>query len=259
LQGATRIADYAFYYNSSLESICIPKTVTEIGSQAFAIGNRNQSLKTVTFEDGIQLSSIGYRAFWYRCGIETITIPDSVQTIGEQAFISCGGLINLTLSSSLENIGSLAFAYCESLRNVTVKATTPPTIQSNTFQNISKECVITVPYGCGKIYSSVTNWNEYASQIVEEEGGNTGGEETTKPVVLTESGKVVINAAFYDAQVTLYKDGIDVAFATTTERQFDMSDWIAENGAGTYHVEAELWDEDYNTIGWHTSDPVIFN
>lgn len=182
-----------------------------------------------------------------------------VTKIGDNAFYGCTLLASIEIPTSVTSIGNCAF-YGTPLLNVVLKSTTPPTIQSNTFQNVHPDCVFTVPYGCGEIYKSATNWSAYASQIVEEEGGgNTGGEETTKPLVLTESGKVVFNVDFYDAQVTLYKDGVDVAFTTTAQNPFDVSDWIAENGAGVYHVDAELWDENYNTIARYTSDPVIFN
>ncbi|MEE0916663.1 MAG: leucine-rich repeat domain-containing protein, partial [Alistipes sp.] len=58
------IGDSAFWYCSSLTSVTIPNSVTEIGDSAF----------------------------WYCSSLTSVTIPNSVTTIGNYAFFDCSSL-----------------------------------------------------------------------------------------------------------------------------------------------------------------------
>ena len=53
-----------------------------------------------------------------------------------------------------------------------MKPTTPPTIQSNTFNNIHSDCKIIVPKSENQsvlnAYKSATNWSSNASKMEEE-------------------------------------------------------------------------------------------
>lgn len=74
--------------------IIIPKNVTKIGDYAFQY---SPNLKTVKFEEGIELETIGKNAF-YRCtGLTDIEIPDSVTSVGSLAFNGCTGLTEITM------------------------------------------------------------------------------------------------------------------------------------------------------------------
>ncbi len=114
------IGDYAFYRCSSMESLSIPGSVTNIGSHAFAYCNY---LDTVTFaENG--LISIGAAAFYDCSKLKNIIIPGSVTSIGDEAFQRCSGLANVTIeesetpSESRTSIGRHAFYACSSLKNI---------------------------------------------------------------------------------------------------------------------------------------------
>jgi hypothetical protein len=142
LQGITKIGDYAFQGKDTLLSIVIPKTVDTVGTFAFA---QARNLSSVVFEEGSQLKTIGDNGFYY------IT----------------AGIKNIILPQTLESIGSNAFTYCMKLKSVVLKSTTPPTIQSNTFNSVPSDCVFTVPYGSGNAYRTATNWSARADYIVE--------------------------------------------------------------------------------------------
>lgn len=102
--------EYGYKYASTLESIVIPEGVREIGKSAFAgcymlksVTLPESVLKiddnafniyvegidtpaSINFEDCKALSYIGSYAFFGCGGIETVTIPDTVEKVGEYAF-----------------------------------------------------------------------------------------------------------------------------------------------------------------------------
>jgi fibronectin type III domain protein len=76
----TKIGERAFYF-SSVESIVIPDTVTEIGNLAFA---KCENLAEVTLSEG--LKTIGRNAFGGCTALKEIEIPASAEEIAENAF-----------------------------------------------------------------------------------------------------------------------------------------------------------------------------
>lgn len=96
---------------------------------------------------------------------------DGIKSIRMFAYYNQKNLESIILPETLETLGSRAFYGCSSLKRVTCKAKNPPTI--NTFDsnyfgtNIE---VIYVPIGCYSAYSSANKWSQYADKIVEKEG-----------------------------------------------------------------------------------------
>ena len=123
----TNIGSSAFKDCTSLTSITIPEGVTSIGAYAFA-GHyaRPMALTSVTFEEGSQLTSIGYGAFQYCESLTSITIPEGVTSIDAYAFAGdhrCPmALTSVTFEegSQLTSIGYGAFQYCESLTSIAI-------------------------------------------------------------------------------------------------------------------------------------------
>lgn len=76
----TKIGERAFYF-SSVESIVIPDTVTEIGNLAFA---KCENLAEVTLSEG--LKTIGRNAFGGCTALKEIELPASAEEIAENAF-----------------------------------------------------------------------------------------------------------------------------------------------------------------------------
>ncbi|MDR1796741.1 MAG: leucine-rich repeat protein [Clostridiales Family XIII bacterium] len=102
----TAIGAGAFQGLSRITSVTIGANVQMIGNQAF----RNlTTLKTVTFEEGSALTSIGDSAF-YEAGITSLILPDGVQSIGTYAFYRCVSLTEVTLPEGLTSVGSAAFS-----------------------------------------------------------------------------------------------------------------------------------------------------
>ena len=122
----TGIAPYAFAVkvswgdvndNTTLKSVSIPNTVTEIGDYAF---DWCINLSSLRIASGSSLTTIGEYAFSACSSLVSLTIPDSVTNIGTGAF-SLGGnskLKHLTLSGELDTRGWLDYDW-ETLESVT--------------------------------------------------------------------------------------------------------------------------------------------
>ena len=106
------------YFNSVVEEIVLPDTITEIGKHAF-VNMRNLS----SIEIPASVTSLGYAAFSYCNSLKEITIPESVETIGFGCFARCKKLqeVNI-LGNGLKTIGKTAFSRCAKLQSVTLPA-----------------------------------------------------------------------------------------------------------------------------------------
>ena len=89
------IADWAFDGCTSLTSVTIPNSVTEIG----------------------------WRAFEGCTSLTSVTIPNSVTWIASQAFDGCESLTSVTIPNSVTSIGWEAFSYCPSLSTINYTGT----------------------------------------------------------------------------------------------------------------------------------------
>ncbi len=146
------IKSRAFEYCHVLTGIIIPKSVTTIGSYAFADCN---SLESISVEEGNTVydsrdncnaiirtnydelaigckntvipntvTSIGSYAF-SRSNLESIEIPNSVQWINSDAFEKCTGLTSIYIPSSVTYIMDNPFNGCSNLESIQVDENNP--------------------------------------------------------------------------------------------------------------------------------------
>ncbi|MBO5981662.1 MAG: leucine-rich repeat protein, partial [Clostridia bacterium] len=99
-EGRTKIDDGAFahiswYTSSTLETVVLPSTITEIGSSAFADCT----------------------------ALKQINIPQSIQSILDYAFTGCTSLTEITVPSSVKNLGYYVFSGCTALEKITLPNT----------------------------------------------------------------------------------------------------------------------------------------
>ena len=177
------VGNYAFNSCSNLKAVTIPATVSTIGNSAF---NLCYAIKSISLPKGI--TDIGQRAF-YACpglkrvilppivtsfhqgliggcsGLVEVIIPEGVTSIGDDALNGCYSLTSIRLPQSLASIGSRAFGNCVSMAAYIIKATTPPSITSTTFNNIPNDAVIYVPSASVDTYKGATNWLAQAGKI----------------------------------------------------------------------------------------------
>lgn len=148
--GVVWIGEKAFYQNTSITSVTIPKTCWYwIDNNAFRDCTK---LKSVTFEGNIEgigerafsgctalkevifngdvgrkdgSGGIGYRAFYGCSSLTSVSFTDrnaKLDMIGEYAFMNCSSLMVAMLPSDLTVIYSGAFVNCRSLESISVPA-----------------------------------------------------------------------------------------------------------------------------------------
>ena len=136
--GVTTI-DRSAFYNSSLLSVTMPNSVTNIGFSAF---NGCEDLTSVTIPNSV--TSIGDYAFADCSGLTSVTIPNSVTSIGFNTFGGCEGLTSVTIPNSVTRIGDYAFGACSSLTSVTIPNSVT-SISASTFVECSGLTSVTIP------------------------------------------------------------------------------------------------------------------
>ena len=136
----TTIGSTAFYGCSSLTSVTIPNSVTNIEAQAFEgtniyndeanwengvlyinnclIGVKKSISGAYAINEGTRL--IASYAFSGCSSLTSVTIPNSVTSIESHAFQGCSSLTSITIPNSVTSIGTYAFMYCSSLNSVTI-------------------------------------------------------------------------------------------------------------------------------------------
>ena len=154
----TSIGNSAFQNCSGLTTIDIPDSVTNIGPKAFYDCS---DLTSVTI--GNSVTSIGYYTFYNCSGLTSITIPESVTSIGSNAFDRCSNLTSIDIPDSVTSIGDSAFYYCSNLTSITSRNAIPPTIQSNTFNHVTKSIPVYVPSESVSTYQNTNNWSKFTN------------------------------------------------------------------------------------------------
>ncbi|MGN0234692.1 MAG: leucine-rich repeat protein, partial [Paludibacteraceae bacterium] len=132
--------------SSDILSVSLPDGLTSIGTHAF---RDCKALTSITIPDGV--TNIGGAAFNWCTSLTSITIPNSVTSIEGGAFYNCP-LISVTIPNSVTSIGGDAFNSCS---QVIVKWTTPPTIESGTFNTSAS---IFVPCSAFDTYLQAEVW-----------------------------------------------------------------------------------------------------
>lgn len=116
-ENITRIGDYAFQNNSSIEKIEIAGSVNSIGERAFYDCD---GIQEVNIHEGVV--EICKDAFQTCDNLPQITIPGSVKIIGDSAFAVCKELTEVVLSEGVSQLGVHAFAFCPKLPSITIPA-----------------------------------------------------------------------------------------------------------------------------------------
>ncbi|MBP5177852.1 MAG: leucine-rich repeat protein, partial [Clostridia bacterium] len=122
------IGDSAFFKCSALKSFTVPDTVTHIGENAFAdsgltsvvIGanveqlptgafERCAGLKTVVFSEAGNLRSVGRYAFSECVSLESLELPDGLESVESGSFYGTVLLETISIPSSVNHVGTGAF------------------------------------------------------------------------------------------------------------------------------------------------------
>jgi len=160
----TAIGDTAFAYDSGLESVSIPSTVTNL-SVSFSEADYGYGtfqgcdfLTNVVMTNG--LLTIGAWSFGNCSRLTTVTIPPTVTAIGDYAFNGRGfitsGLTGITLPSSVTSLGQGVFEECGNLKSISLPGSIGG-VPYATFAGCSNLASVTIDAGISNISQFVFN------------------------------------------------------------------------------------------------------
>lgn len=108
-------------YTGSANALVIPQTID--GRKIVRIGDyalsKKAKLNSVVVPESVE--SIGSSAFEDSVDLKKVTLPDGVTKIGPSAFYGCSNLNSVTLSENTETIGDCAFYECDSLYSINLE------------------------------------------------------------------------------------------------------------------------------------------
>lgn len=140
-------------------NLVISAEIIEIGYRAFA---GDTSIKSISFESGSQLETIGDYAFANCTNLKSIDmIPKRVTSIGDGAFLSCKSLTRVTFedNSWLDIVGMGAFSNCVELQSVDFGVNSwLTTIESGVFSDCHSLSNIVIPGSVKKIGDGAFLW-----------------------------------------------------------------------------------------------------
>ena len=108
----TQISNKSFYSCTSLKNITFGTSLFIIENNAFSYCN---NVEQITFNGSIVSSYFKYSSFEK---LETIVINDGITYIPNNVFSGCKSLKSITIPNSVDKIGSAAFSYCGALTNI---------------------------------------------------------------------------------------------------------------------------------------------
>ena len=113
-EGVTNIGGYAFAYNSNVQKIVLPSTVTTLNDRAF----RDTSASQVVLNEG--LTNISYQAFRNALNVKSVEIPSTVTTISKEAFQN-SGITELVIPANVTTIEYGGLRDMKMLEKVTIE------------------------------------------------------------------------------------------------------------------------------------------
>ena len=100
----------------SLETLHFPASLHALGNSCLA---SHETLKTVTFAPGCQLTVLPELCFVNDKRLKGIDLPESLERIEKECFESCGSLKEIAIPASVRFIGAGAFSGCTNLQHIT--------------------------------------------------------------------------------------------------------------------------------------------
>lgn len=157
--------NYWFFNGCPIETLYMGRNISY--NSSYSPFKEIRTLTTLTI--GNSVTSIGISAFNKCSNLSKVTIPNSVTTVGGNVFDGCSSLTAVTIGSGVRSVGGNAFNGCSALTSVTSLNTTPPEINSTTFQEETySNATLFVPVGCTAIYWLHPYWENF-TKIEEKE------------------------------------------------------------------------------------------
>ena len=174
---------------NEIKDLVIPNDIHEIKPYAFSgcVG-----LETIVIPEGV--NSIGEESFHWCC-VTSVSLPKSLKVINKGAFEQCQNLTSIEIPQGVVQIDKWAFAGCSSLVYVKSNIVQPFDIDKSTFNGLDPSVILHVPNGSKQLYKNIEGWySVYSFQDIQETNSrfyvltlNTFGK-----------GKIAYNGYYYD-------------------------------------------------------------
>lgn len=157
-KGLLAIRGQAFENSKFKGELNIPNSVQIIEGRAFYGCSFNGTL--VFPSEIISLGSAAFRGCWRLTGV--VEIPENIISIPSDLFSGCSGLEGIKIHKDVEVIEASAFYDCTGVNSIICEAKNPPTINSNSFNGVSKDnFTLEVPEASVNLYKNASNWSEF--------------------------------------------------------------------------------------------------
>ena len=269
----TTIGNYAFYKCSGLTSVTTPNPLTTIGEFAFAycsgltsvtIPNSVISIERSAFSECTSLTTINFNAVncsdfdwnYYQfdnCPITTINVGEGVQRIPRYFAYCRTFLTSISIPNSVISIGANAFYYCTSIARIYLKSIIPPTIGSNSFQNVNSTVPVYIPCSSLSNYST-SDWGTIFPNLQESQVFSLGiavNDSTMgKALILSNTcANTAIQAYAYDGyNFVSWNDGSTMNPRVVTLTQDTVFTAIFEANIQTYTITVMSANNDMGSV-----------
>lgn len=149
-------SSYGIFANCiSLTAIELSNRVTAINANCFYFLSTTSTLKSITFEEGSRLKSIGRLSFG-NAALQELILPEGLETIDFRAFYQNKSLVSVSLPGSLVSLGEDAFYNNIQLKSATfANGTEPLTIVAGAFEGCTALESVVLPQNLGAIGDGV--------------------------------------------------------------------------------------------------------
>lgn len=116
--------------------------------------------------EGVSYAVTGIAAYAFEgCNLNSVYLPNSIESINQSAFDDCTGLEVITIPESVTSIDQNAFWWCSDLKRVICKAVTPPDAFWTAFWYNYDKATLFVPNEALEVYRTHQVWGRF-TQIV---------------------------------------------------------------------------------------------
>jgi hypothetical protein len=182
-EGVTTIGAYAMQGNTKLTELTLPDGVVETMDYSFDgctkltsinLGNTLEVLGGYTFQKAAiseitlpeSLRVIGGNAFMQTTALQSIVIPDRVDSIGSYAIYNNSSLTSVTLGRNLRVMDAQVFGRSDKITEVISLNPVPPTTTKTQFSNTAlSQATLKVPAGSAEAYEASTGFSGFSSVV----------------------------------------------------------------------------------------------
>lgn len=137
---STEFGFMSLYQTYALKELIWPQGIKVLGRDFLRV----TGLESVVIPEGVETIEID--ALREARNLSDVTLPNTLKTIADNAFFRCEKLESIVLPASVETVGRTAFSYCYGLKSITV-LNKDTELADDTFQGIGGITVYGIPGG----------------------------------------------------------------------------------------------------------------